>query len=234
MYVLLKSSSLIPKESRSHGPSIIQHLSKLNKWDGRWKTLTLSKEGLQLDNFPPHSLSKELVPEGYRLYDLFSLQDMEQIKHRTWRFRKSETQCYLKLARFAFEIETLEQETRAYLFLESLRSILTPKLLGFAYEETKDRLIGIVIQSVEGRRPTPADLEICREAVEQLHQQGIIHGDINNHNIIICADGVKFIDLEDSYVRSTEHDKSWTRRRVQEMRTLELRLLSESDVGRPW
>ncbi|KAF4997205.1 hypothetical protein FDECE_12158 [Fusarium decemcellulare] len=168
------------------------------------------------------------------LYDLSSLQDVEEVKHRTWRFQESAVQCYLKMARFAFEMEALERETRAYLRLASARTNLAPKILGYAYEETPDRIIGLVIESVEGQRPSPADLEVCTNALEQLHGLGIIHGDINNHNIILCGDSVKFIDFEDSYIRLTSSDRSWGWRTSLEMKILKDRLLSQSDVGRPW
>lgn len=233
VYVLLKPSSLIPEQCRTSGPSFIQQVSKLDEWQEPWKTLTLSKDQPLLDDFPPHSLSKEVVPVGYKLYDLFTLQDVKQVKHRTCRFQESGTQCYMKIARFGFEIQTLKQEVRAYLTLTALGTNLAPKLLGFVYEETPDRIVGLVMEAIEGRRPTPVDFEMCSDALEELHRLGIIHGDINNHNIIIHADGVRFIDFEDAYIRTSNQDRSWAWRTSLEMQVLKDRLFSESDVGRP-
>ncbi|KAM4066609.1 hypothetical protein HRG_012119 [Hirsutella rhossiliensis] len=238
VYVLLEYPDLIPKDSRTYGPTAIRELSKLTEWYGEWKTLTISidESGLrrQPDAFKPHALSQEYVYDGYGLFDIFKLKDLEGVKTRTWRFREQEKPCYLKMARFDFEIEALEREAKAYQTLTYYGSTLAPKLLGYAYEETHDRVIGLIIEEVIGRHPTIADLAICREGLRQLHGFGIIHGDVNMYNIFITKDGAKFIDFEESCIGTADQEEAWVRRANKEMQSLEEKLLDKSGEGRPW
>ena len=79
-------------------------------------------------------------------------------------------------------------------------STLAPRLLGYAFEGAPRRVIGFVFEEVIGRRPSIADLKTCEIALRQLHDLDIIHGDINEDNMFIAKEGVKFIDFEDASI----------------------------------
>lgn len=69
-----------------------------------------------------------------------------------------------KIARFPWEIQYIEAETRIYKLLQS--SAIAPRFLGHIHEE--GRVIGFLLEKVEGRRAGMADLEICQRAALSL------------------------------------------------------------------
>lgn len=238
VYVLLEYPELIPEHDRTYGPSALRELSKLAGWWDDWKTLTISKDesGLKIqpDAFEPHAVSREYVHDDFHLFDLLKIQDLVEVKSRTWRFRWQGKLCYLKMARFDFEIRALEREIKAYQNLSRHGSNLAPAFLGYAYEETRDRVVGLVIEEVVGRHPGIADLPICQEALRQLHGLGMTHGDVNRYNIFITDDGAKFVDFEESCIRLVDPEEEWMQRTEKEMQALEEKLVDESGEGRPW
>lgn len=240
VYLFLEYPDLIPKDARTYGPSAIRELSKLAEWydNMKWKTLTISKDesGLRVrrDAFKPHTVSREYVHEDLKFFDIFKMQDLMEVKTRSWRFRDQGKHCYLKMARFCFEVRALEREIKAYRELMRHGSDLAPILLGYAYEDTRDRVVGLVMEEVIGRHPSLADLATCQEALRQLHGLGIAHGDINMYNMIITKDGVKFIDFEEACLRLADQEDEWIRRTDKEMQLLEEKLSEKSGEGRPW
>lgn len=106
-----------------------------------------------------------------------------------------------KIARFPWEIQYIEAETRIYQLLQS--SGIGPRFLGHVHEE--DRIIGFLLEKVEGRHAGPADLVICQKALKRLHILGILHGDTNRYNFIIGSNGqVVLIDFDKAQVNSDE------------------------------
>lgn len=89
-----------------------------------------------------------------------------------------------KVARFPWEIQYIEAETNIYQLLQSSR--IGPRFLGHIHEE--GRVIGFLLEKVEGRRVGIADLEICRRALQRLHGLGVVHGGIYRYNFIIDSD----------------------------------------------
>ncbi|KAK0743117.1 hypothetical protein B0T18DRAFT_489932 [Schizothecium vesticola] len=79
------------------------------------------------------------------------------------------------MARFYWEVQYMEAETRMYQVLEG-RGI-APKFLVHAHEA--------------------ADLEICKVASRRFHGLGFVHGDCNKYNFIIRPNGqVVLIDFD--------------------------------------
>ncbi|XXG95874.1 hypothetical protein Hte_002146 [Hypoxylon texense] len=97
-----------------------------------------------------------------------------------------------KIARFEWEISRIERETRAYQLLEG--SGLAPRFLGHIHES--GRIMGLLLEKVEGCPACAQDLGACQAAVERLHRLGLLHGDVNRHNFLVTAEGVKLIDFE--------------------------------------
>lgn len=225
VYVLLNASGVIPREdfSQTFGPSVITHLSKLKEWNGEWTTMAIlpgkHTPEIQLDPFRPHRVAGELVYNDYSSFDFLELQEIVMIKDRTGACFHNEQPCYVKLAQFDFQIPALEREIRAYRHLATRQSALAPKMLGYVYEDTKDRVIGVLIEEITGRFPTLDDLEACREALSSLHTDGIVHGDGNQYNIIMTDNGVKFIDFEASKIN--DDTKDWKDRAKMELDGLE-------------
>ncbi|EFE44234.1 hypothetical protein TRV_01010 [Trichophyton verrucosum HKI 0517] len=100
----------------------------------------------------------------------------------------------LKIARFEWEIPRIVQETRAYKLLEE--SGLAPRFLGHVHEH--GRVIGILVEKIEGREASIGDLPVCKDVVQQFHKLGLLHGDVNKYNFIIGSGTAKLIDFENS------------------------------------
>ncbi|KAJ6784333.1 hypothetical protein PWT90_09956 [Aphanocladium album] len=236
VYVRILSNDFIPQDDRTFGPAILRRLSDLDEWHREWKTLTISASAdnlrIDVDIFKPHSLSPEHVHDCYPLYDIADISCQEHMKTRTWRCSAPGAQVYLKLARFQFEIRALEQEVKAYNLLHG--SGLAPEFVGYVYEETPDRVVGFITEQVIGRYPNDAsDFAACLVALRGLHEKGIVHGDLNKHNIIITEDGPKFIDFEESIVL-LDQARNWEQCAQGEEQNLLASLSDQSGKGAPW
>lgn len=99
-----------------------------------------------------------------------------------------------KFARFPWEVQFLEAETRAYEWLQHEEGI-GPRFLGHLSEE--GRVIGFLIEFIPGcRHADVEDLALCQAALSRLHRLGIKHGDINKHNFLIRDGKPTLIDFE--------------------------------------
>ncbi|OJJ66920.1 hypothetical protein ASPBRDRAFT_48449 [Aspergillus brasiliensis CBS 101740] len=241
VYVTLKDLDIVPEESRTYGPDVIRELSKLREWyDETWETLTVYKDenggGIrsERDLFPPHALQKQQIPGDYELVNIFDLQFLVLLNNRVFQVQRGERRCFLKIARFGYELGWLAQEIKTYHVLAQLDSALAPRILGYVFEETPHRVIGFILEEVNGYRPSASDFGICRIALQQLHDLDIVHGDIKKYNMVITDEGAKFIDLEDSCVGPAENKEDWDKRKNTEMQGLMEALLDKSGKGRPW
>ncbi|QUC24017.1 uncharacterized protein UV8b_08258 [Ustilaginoidea virens] len=234
VYVLLRHLDLIPEESRTWGPGVIRELSKLADWDGGWKTLTISKDDsgirTRANVFEPHRLPREQPPGlTSSLFNICDLEPVQSMKSRVTRVQVNGEQCFMKISRFEFEVAAIAHEVKVYETLMCQGSTLVPRLLGYVYEETPDRVIGFVLEAISGHYPSIKDLDMCRGALQRLHSLNIVHGDVNRYNMLLTKDGPKFIDLE-----VAEIDSQDGARMDKEMQGLEEQLMTESRIGCPW
>ncbi|KAL9569013.1 hypothetical protein ACKAV7_006880 [Fusarium commune] len=127
-----------------------------------------------------------------------------------------------KMARFPWEIAYVAAETRVYKILES--SSIAPQFLGHINEGS--RTIGFLLEKFEGRHAGKEDLEACQSVLSQLHDLGILHGDVNRYNFIIGSDGkAVLIDFEKARENASVEEKE------AEMRSLPQQLAEESGRG---
>jgi predicted Ser/Thr protein kinase len=97
-----------------------------------------------------------------------------------------------KIARFEWEVPRIEQETRAYQLLEGHG--LAPRFLAHVHEN--GRVMGFLLEKLEGRSASLADLDICGAALGRLHALGLVHGDVNRYSFLVTEEGVKLLDFE--------------------------------------
>ncbi|KAF4628659.1 hypothetical protein G7Y89_g9488 [Cudoniella acicularis] len=126
-----------------------------------------------------------------------------------------------KFARFDWEIRYYVSETGAYSWIDGHN--IGPEFLGYITED--GRVIGFLIEYIEGRHPTVSDLPACRAIVRRLHELNIVHRDLNKHNFLISKRGVVLIDFETA-VQSKNCDGM-----KKELEGLERQLLDESVNG---
>jgi hypothetical protein len=83
-----------------------------------------------------------------------------------------------KFARFHWEIGYYIAETQVYSWIDGQN--IGPEFLGHLTED--GRVIGFLIEYVEGHHATISDLPACKVTVGRLHGLGILHRDLNKHN----------------------------------------------------
>ncbi|KAL8704110.1 MAG: hypothetical protein Q9201_002724 [Fulgogasparrea decipioides] len=123
-----------------------------------------------------------------------------------------------KYAAFEWEIGYCQAETEAYAWIEGHGIGL--KFLGHLTEE--GRVIGFVMQKLQGRHACIGDLASCTEVVQRLHSLGMLHGDLNRHNFLVTEGRTALIDFE-SCTKSQDQAK-----RASELQGLERELLDNS------
>ena len=98
-----------------------------------------------------------------------------------------------KFARFAWEIDAIENESAAYQWIDGYR--IGPSFLGHISEE--GRIIGFIMEKIENARHAgPEDLTLCHKTLSKLHKLGIVHGDVNKHNFLVRDGHATLIDFE--------------------------------------
>jgi hypothetical protein len=74
---------------------------------------------------------------------------------------------------------------------------IAPNFLGHLTEN--GRVMGLLLEKVNGRFASPDDRSKCEEAIRRLHGMGLIHGDINRYNFLIKSSStgnVRMVDFE--------------------------------------
>ena len=132
-----------------------------------------------------------------------------------------ESPVIAKLARFPWEIDYYNNETLAYSWIEGHN--IGPKFLGHLTEE--GRVIGFLLEKVNGHHAGINDLHHCRTAVSKLHRLGIFHGDLNRHNFLVSSSRAYLVDFETA--RKVDDQQSLD----QELQDLEKQLCSDSNRG---
>ena len=122
------------------------------------------------------------------LVDYLGLKPIRKLSARVREVSYLNQRAIAKIARFPWEINQVSKETLAYCMIfdkqeeEGLEAI-APKFLGHLHEN--GRVMGMLLQKLEGRHAEPEDLAACTEVVRKLHAMGIEHGDVNKHNFMI-------------------------------------------------
>ncbi|KAF2758788.1 alpha-galactosidase A [Pseudovirgaria hyperparasitica] len=134
------------------------------------------------------------------------------------------TTVIAKIARFEWELPRIEQETRAYQLLQGTG--LAPRFLGHVHEN--GRIMGFLVEKLQGRPAALADLGICEAALAKFHELGFVHGDVNRYNFLVSEEGeegVKLLDFE----YFVEHASPESMRK--EFENLRAELVNESGRG---
>jgi predicted Ser/Thr protein kinase len=126
-----------------------------------------------------------------------------------------------KFARFPWEIDYYIAETQVYSWIDGHN--IGQEFLGYLTEE--GRVIGFLMEYVEGHHSTISDLPACKAIVGRLHDLGILHKDLNKYHFLISERGAVLIDFEAA--KRSENSEAME----EEARGLEAQLLDESGTG---
>ena len=128
------------------------------------------------------------------IIDIITLPVVREIKVNVFKVKYAGEYAIAKIARFEFEIPYIEAETRSYRELDGLG--LGPKFL--AHLSENGRPMGMLIEYLDGQRPTKDDFDACSRALRHLHSRGWAHRDINRDNFIVLGSEARLVDFEES------------------------------------
>lgn len=137
IYVHVIDIGILPEESRTSNDELVPALSKLNGWYDKWDTLTISKLDddevrCVQDLFQAHALPPEKVlGEEYPFFDILDLRTISSKKPRVTYVDAGSELCYLKIARFDFELEWISRELEAYHALVKANILITSQGVKF-------------------------------------------------------------------------------------------------------
>ena len=126
------------------------------------------------------------------LIDVLTVPRKDSIKARVHNANYGSKEVIAKIARFEFEIPWAQNETVVYKAIEGHN--IGPAFLGHLTEH--GRIMGFLMEKIEGHRASIGDLEACQKIVQRLHSLNIVHGDLARYNFIVSSAGVTLIDFE--------------------------------------
>ncbi|KAI2791734.1 hypothetical protein POX_c04611 [Penicillium oxalicum] len=218
VYVSVLHEDIIPSEERTDGSRILSNLRAVPNWNGDWTTLTIRKtpKGVietTVDEFPPHSLNTAVIHgKDAPYFNILDLVPFSRISDRVSRVVLGDKTLVLKIARFRHEVPALQREVSTYALLASRGFPLAPKVIGYAYEGTINRTIGLLMEDIAGSTPGSGDLEDCQITARLLHDYGILHRDLNRYNFLMTDHGAIVFDFEVAVVK--EHGGRGIKRRT--------------------
>lgn len=151
-----------------------------------------------------------------------------------------------KIACFDWEIPRIENETLAYSIINQHQhqhpdskpsTTIAPDFLDHLTEGENGRVIGFLLEKVDGEFASTDDLPECEEALRRLHGMGLIHGDVNLYNFIVDRSSHNNSSNNDGHVvRMVEFDHAEdfdeTKARL-ELESLASQLAEETGRGGP-
>lgn len=191
VYYLTITTDVFDEDTMARPYLLIPSLPDLP--DHPWTTATISRDA---DGSPFISnISTDPLPEIQSTWheqriDVLSLRRTRRL--RSW---THEVQCHdgstavAKIACFEWDVRRIERETVAYSLLAQHRSRypreapIAPEFLGHLTEN--GRVMGLLLQKVEGEPACLGDLPACDALVRRVHGLGMIHGDVNRYNFVI-------------------------------------------------
>lgn len=158
VYVFVLHTDIVPRQHRTDARFIVKHLRCVPKWNEQWTTLTVRRNADGViestpDEFPPHSANTRMIHDAKYL-DITDCNRLIWISHRLTRVAIGEKICILKICPFAYETPYLLQEILAYASLSSHPFTSVPNVLGYVYEETKNRVTGFLIEEIQEHQKT--------------------------------------------------------------------------------
>lgn len=194
-YMTTEPGSL-PGIDRTFAPDILRTMPEFPP--GEWAEGHVAKNGNTEELFFS-SMSTEKLPAVQTIWhqtvvDYLELQQVDRLRqsiHKVTHQSFCEPVIF-KFAVFPWQIPYLEAETKVYSWIHGKG--IGPQFLGHVTEG--GRVIGFLVEHIEGATATFEDLDACRTALGQLNSIGIKHGDINKHSFLVKDGKATIIDFE--------------------------------------
>ena len=180
-------------------PVLIDHLPKLPSGD--WTRAHIYRKSDHLIVEPSNKPLKGVTTcWHHNLVDVQSLTLEERLNARVRVVKYNSKSVIFKIARFEFEVPSMETETAIYQAINDHG--IGPAFLGHLVEH--GRVMGFLIEKIDGRNGEIGNLEACESIVKRLHSLGIVHGDLNKYNFIIGPTRTTLIDFENAMENGSE------------------------------
>ena len=170
--------------------------------DSDWTTMQVSRgpagEVEATVSYDP--LDQVQRPWHPRHVDVLSLRPIARYKQRVQEVEFEGRNVIAKIAIFEAYIPSIELETSVYERINEEQnpgnSPIAPKF--FAHLTEQGRIIGFLLEKVEGEFASISDLSKCQDALKRLHAMGMLHGDPTRYNFVVetSTGQVKMIDFE--------------------------------------
>jgi hypothetical protein len=167
-----------------------------------------------------------------RCIEVLTLVPIESHRSSVYEVMYDGTPAFCKIATFDWQIPRMEREAWAYSVLDRIQreepatAPLWPRVLGHVAEQ--GRVIGILLERLEGRCAAIKDLPACTAALRRLHDIGLVHGDVNRFNFVVNEQNgeVRMVDFEHAAAMDEETAK-------EELASLASELEGETGRGGP-
>ncbi|PSS10957.1 hypothetical protein M430DRAFT_37085 [Amorphotheca resinae ATCC 22711] len=202
--------------------------------DADWTTMCISRgaDGLIESTLSYEPLPAIPKPWHHRRIDVLSLKHIKRHRSNVHEVLYGGRPAISKIALFEWDFHRIGNETRVYSTLmkhqdqHPAEPPCAPKFLGHLTEN--DRVIGFLLEKVEGEFASIDDMPNCKKVLHRLHGMGLIHGDVNRYNFIVdrSNNNVRMIDFE----HAEDLDKTKAHR---ELESLASELAEETGRGGP-
>ena len=197
-YIILDPGTL-DGEILSFPPDLFNHLPQLPPGD--WTRAHIFRQPRRIIVEPSNVTLKGVTTRWHQnVVDIRSLLVEKRLSMRVNVVKYHSKSVVAKIARFEFEVPQVETETAIYRVIDGHG--IGPTFLGHLIEH--NRVIGFLIERMDGHYAGIADLGTCQDAVERLHSLGIVHGDLNRHNFIVSPSGATLIDFENAGMNGSQ------------------------------
>ncbi|TVY35430.1 hypothetical protein LOCC1_G008939 [Lachnellula occidentalis] len=172
--------------------------------DETWTTMEVRRKS---DGSLTSDISFEALPAVKTVWhpttiDVLSLEKVKRHRSGVHEVLFSGRPAICKIACFGWQIPRIEHETYTYSAIEEYREpgdpVVAPAFLGHVTEN--GRVIGMLLEKMDGDFASMDDLPACREALENVHRMNMIHGDVNRYNFILDRSHepvhVRLVDFE--------------------------------------
>ncbi|KAF2430639.1 alpha-galactosidase A [Tothia fuscella] len=181
-----------------------------------WTTMRISRG---TDGALESTITFEPLPAVLELWHPRSI-DILSLK-RTKRYRSAVHEDIERIKRETWIYSILSQDHQRYPDINRVG----PEFLAHLTEN--GRVIGLLLEKIEGGFASVENLPGCKAALQELHDLGLVHGDVNRYNFIIdpTTSRVRIVDFE--HAEGFDEEKA----RV-EMASLPAELAEETDRGK--
>lgn len=165
-----------------------------------------------------------------RRIDVLSLQRTKMYRSAVHEVLYQGRPAISKIACFGWDIPRISNEMRAYSIISYHQQQhpddprIAPAFLAHLTEN--GRVIGMLLEKVDGDSASLKNLPRCKEALYKLHDIGLVHGDVNRFNFIVnrAKSNIRLVDFE--YAEDFDKKKAY-----QEIESLPSELAEETGRG---